>query len=279
MNRNCASGTRAAASTQQLDALVRLEVARVEDHGLGPEAELAAQRRDGLRRRAARAGPRAAGPRSGTRGAPGARPLHAFGEARADRDHRGRVRAARGVSRRLGQPGQRAPRARSPSSGAGRGSTSPRPPPGAGRSRRANGRREVGRLLDGVDDVVAAEGHARQQASAMNGTSSSELGQRRPRPHAAHGQPSGCADGAGPGTSTSSPCGKVSRSTWWPSAGERPHHGQHRERRPPHLEERLRREEQDAKRAAAEAIAQWLRKRSASMAAMQPLPAAVTACR
>ena len=48
------------------------------------------------------------------------------------------------------------------------------------------------------------------------------------------------------------------------------HHGQDGEGRSPHLEEGLRSEKEDV---------QWLRNRSASMAAMQPLPAAVTACR
>src|SRR5262249_14798622 len=47
-------------------------------------------------------------------------------------------------------------------------------------------------------------------------------------------------------------------------------HGEHGQRRPSHLEERLRGEEQDP---------QWLRKRSAAMGARHPGPAAVTAGR
>jgi hypothetical protein len=55
-------------------------------------------------------------------------------------------------------------------------------------------------------------------------------------------------------------------------------HGQHGERRAAHLEEGLRRQEQDA-HPAAPGGAQCERYRSASIAAMQPVPAAVIAWR
>ncbi len=138
----------------------------------------------------------------------------------------------------------------------------------------------VRRLFDRMDHVEAAGGHESGRL-CHEGHVESELGHGWARLDPPDRQPE-APRWTRPGTSTSSPWGYVSSSTRWPAADEGTEQGEHREWRPPDLEEGLRSEEQDpegAPRPVGMPVCQWLRKRSASMAAMQPLPAAVTAWR
>ena len=115
--------------------------------------------------------------------APGAFRAHALGEARADRDHGGRV-GERECLEACGQAGQR-------------------PPAGEARvaelvgDRRVHvhhqgqaeqageGGREVGSLFHRVDHVVSAQGHARPGLE-HEGYVEHELGQGGPRPDPTH---------------------------------------------------------------------------------------------
>ena len=216
MSRSWACGHEGEGVEQQLDALVGLEVAGVEDDRPGAEGQLAAQRGHGLRRRRRRGVHerrvldledghlRRAGP-------------HAVGQAGAD-GHRGGGVPQRVALEGLGQPEQRARGSRSRSSGAGRGSTSPRPsragPEAAARRARSGappprprGRRRSGRSAGATRP---RPGTARRAPAwrATGRPSRGPTGSRRLRrwPHAL-------------GIGAGSPCGKVSRSTWWPSAG------------------------------------------------------------
>ena len=105
-------------------------------------------------------------------------------------------------------------------------------------------RDQVRRLLDRVDDVVAAEAQAPRglgEERARRGPSWRATGRpSRARPGAA-----GSAGAGRPRRAPAAPCGNVSRSTCVAERGERPRHVQHGERRAAHLEERLGGEEED----------------------------------
>ena len=110
----------------------------------------------------------------------------------------------------------------------------------------------------------------------MNGTSSSELCRATARPHASDRQPQAAQVAHAGDRRRLRPAGTCSRSDAGAQAAASARTmRQHGQRRAAHLEERLRRQEEDAQ--AASVVGE--RKRSASIAAMQPLPAAVTAWR
>jgi hypothetical protein len=150
-------------------------------------------------------------------------------------------------------------------------------------------RRQVGGLLDRVHDVVAPPRHQPGRLRDERHVER-ELGQRRAGAHAPDGQ-GHAAVVADPVDRHVLTLGIREQVHPVALAGEGFHHGAHGQRRPPHLEERLGGQEEDAQRArgrqraaaagAASAVSVECspRNRSASMAAMQPLPAAVTACR
>jgi hypothetical protein len=139
-------------------------------------------------------------------------------------------------------------------------------------------RDQVGRLLHRVDHVEPAGGHEERGLEDERNVEE-ELGRRWTRLHPAHREAwappvhqTGNVDGValGIGEELHTMAGR----------GEGPDHGEDGEGRSPDLEEGLGREEEDpegARRPPGVARSQWLRNRSASMADMQPVPAAVTA--
>ena len=159
-------------------------------------------------------------------------------------------------------------------------------------------RHEVCRLLDRVHDVEGPAGHPPDRF-AQEGHVERELAQRRPRFHAADGQARAPAVDQ-PGNLHRRALREGEQLDVMAVRAQRAHHGQHRQRRAPHLEEGLRGEEEDAERlrvsrrrggsrahavgdsvepGSQSSVACSPRNRSASMAAMHPLLAAVTACR
>ena len=216
---------------------------------------------------------------------------HAFGEARAHRDHGG------GVAQRVPLERGRRPRQRAAAREAGLAQLI-----GDGRVHvhdqgqpedAGQGRRQVRRLLDRVHDVEAAGQHPPRRLR-HEGHVEDELGQRGPGRTCPTGKRR-LRRWSRPGTSTVCALREREQLDVVPGRDQRAHHGQHGQRGAAHLEERLGGEEQDAQAECAARLTPAARppcrsgsqssvtcsprKRSASMAAMQPLPAAVTAWR
>ena len=158
---------------------------------------------------------------------------------------------------------------------------------------------QVGRLLDGMDDVEPARRHTPHRFREERQVED-ELARGGARPDAPHGEGQ-AATMAQAGHVDIRALGIGEKQDVVTLVHERAHHGQHGQGRAADLEEGLRGQEQDAQPrplprgedgpgghavsgASEESGSQSSvtcspRKRSASMAAMQPLPAAVTACR
>ena len=162
-----------------------------------------------------------------------------------------------------------------------------------------HGRGQVRGLLHAVHDVEAAGQHP-PRGLGHEGHVEKELGQRRAGADVPDGQRQAAAVVEARNVHVGA-LGEREQLDVMPGRDERAHHRQHGQRSAAHLEERLGGEEQDAqagrlsrgerRRRAHDGRASSVstgsqssvtcspRNRSASMAAMQPLPAAVTACR
>ena len=243
MKTSCDSGHERGRVHQQVHALVGLEVARVQRRPAGRRGRATPRGRPPRGRGAGRAPPTSGGSSIWNTRAAGARRAYALRQARAHGHHRRRVAEGVALQRRR-RPGQRAAAGRSADSRSWSGieeSTSTT----SGRPRsRATG---AARCADSSTACTTSKRPRaiRQQASAMNGTSRSELGQGRARAHAADGQAAGCAGGARREWATSSPCAIGEQLDLVALRGQRAHHGPHGQRRAAHLEERLRGEEED----------------------------------
>ncbi len=282
---------------QQLDPLVGLEVPGVEDDRPGAESQLAAELRDGLRwRRASRVHQRRildledghlrrTGP-------------HPVGQAGAD-GHRDDGVPQRVALEGLGHPEER-PAGREARVAELVGDRRVHVHDERDTEEARERRDEVRRLLDRVDDIVAAEAQS-PGGLEDEGHVEGHLGERRPGLHAPDREPQ-AAQVPDALDRRRLPPRERQQVHLVPERDQGPRHVQHGERRAPHLEERLGGEEEDAKGSTfvarvrryrsthpgrswrrgvgqRPAWAQWLRKRSASIAAMQPVPAAVIAWR
>ncbi len=280
---------------QQVHALVLLEVAGVEDDRTRIEPQGGAQARHFVRGGRGRVDERRVLDLEDGR-AGRARP-DAFGEARAHGDHG--CGLAQGVPLERGRrPGQ-GPAARegrlAELVGDGRVDVHDQ-----GQAKDTGERRgQVRGLLHGMHDVEAAGQHP-PRGLGHEGHVEKELGQRRPGADVPDGQTQAPAVVEARNVHLGA-LGEREQLDVVPGRDERAHHGQHGQRSAADLEERLGGEEQDAqagrlsrgerrRRAHAgrafsvspgsqSSVTCSPRNRSASMAAMHPLPAAVTACR
>ena len=225
---------------QQLDALVGLEVAGVEDDRPGAEGQLAPQgvHRLGRRRRPRVHERRVLDLEDGhlRRAGP-----HAVRQARAD-GHRGGGVPQRVALERLGHPEER-PAGREAGVAELVGDRRVHVHDERDPEQTGEGRDQVRRLLDRVDDVVAAEAQA-PGGLGEEGHVEGHLGERRAGLHASDREPQAPQVPHALGRRRLA-LRERQQVDLVAERGQRPRHVQHGERRAAHLEERLGGEEED----------------------------------